>query len=369
MQPTFSYLNDVYFGAGTIQQLPEVLAQYGLRKPLFVTDSGLISAGIASRAIPEGASVFRDVETNPSERSASQALEQYRQDGCDGVVAVGGGSPIDLAKVVALMCEHDGPLVQYALAEGGPRSIGHTVPPVIAVPTTAGSGSEVGKAALVTVEDGRKLGFLSPKLLPVAAVCDPELTATMPPGLTAATGMDAISHCVEAIFSSRQNPVAEAAATEGLRRGTRAILSAFADGTDISARAEMMWCSLFGGLSFQKGLGAVHSLSHPLGRFENLRLHHGTLNGLFLPAVIRYNADANSVAKQKVAAVLGGLDPAKYFEDLLTRLSLPQSLSDLCVTEEELVSSAPLAAADHCTATNPRSLTESDALDLYRSCL
>lgn len=369
IQPTLSYLNDVYFGRGVCTALPEILTRYGLGAPLVVTDRSLRELGVVDRAGLSDAVVFDGVETNPSEAQAALAFDVFLSAKCDSVLAIGGGSSIDLAKVVALKVNHDGDLRDYAIVEGGPGSILGEVPPVVAVPTTAGSGSEVGRAALMTVDDGDKLGFLSPKLLPVAAVCDPELTLTMPRSLTAATGMDAISHCVEAILSPRENPVAGSLATDGLRRGTRAIKRAAEDGQDRDAREAMMWCSLLGGMAFQKGLGAVHSLSHPLGRLTHLKLHHGTLNALFLPHVIRYNASFYETSLQGVASAVGGVDPAAFFEDLLRALSLPRCLSDLGVTDRDLVSSAPLAAADHCTATNPRPMSETEALELYRRCL
>src|SRR4030095_14900402 len=211
------------------------------------------------------------------------------QSGCDCIIAAGGGSPIDLAKCVALLVHHPPPLEQYALRAGGSSKSPSHVPLLIAVPTTAGSGSEVGRAALLTVANALKLGFLSNYLLPRAAICDPELTLSMPPLLTAATGMDALSHCVEAFCSTRFNPVADAIALDGLERGYHNIIKSTANGTDRKAREEMMMCSLQGGLAFQKGLGAVHSLSHPLGGLTEKRLHHGTLNALFLPHVLKFN--------------------------------------------------------------------------------
>ena len=266
------------------------------------------------------------------------------------------------------MVEHTDLLASYAIVERGPTAITGDVPPLVAVPTTAGSGSEVGRAALITVRDGRKLGFLSPKLLPVAAVCDPELTVSCPDSLTAATGMDAISHCVEAILSPRANPVADVLARDGLTRGVRAIRLVRKNPQSRRDREDMVWCSVLGGLAFQKGLGVVHALSHPLGRFEDLRLHHGTLNGLFLPEVLRFNANAK-IEMKTVSNAVGGVDPASFFEDLLVALNLPSRLSELGVTESHIQSSATLAATDHCVATNPRPFSEVDALNLYRRCL
>ena len=369
MLPTLSYLNDVYFGWGILPKLPAVLDRYGVANPLVVTDPVLRSMGVVDRAGLSKYPVFDRVETNPTEAGVLEAAALYGASSCDGLVGIGGGSSIDLAKAAALMTGHGEPLAGYAILEGGPESITEDVPPIIAVPTTAGSGSEVGRAALVTVADGRKLGFLSPRLLPIAAVCDPELTATMPAPLSAATGMDAISHCVEAILSPRENPVAETLAIDGLRRGSRAILQVVGSGESKRGRVEMMWCSLLGGLAFQKGLGAVHSLSHPLGRLTGKRLHHGTLNGLFLPCVLRFNASASREQLKIVSKAIGGADPVDFFEDLLNRLGLPRRLSEMGVTEEDLISSAPLAAADHCSSTNPRVFTEKDALELYRTCL
>jgi alcohol dehydrogenase class IV len=263
--PTFSYLNDVYFAEGVLEETAALVSRYGITRPFVVTDRYLSSQDIPKRAGFSGVPEFIDVETNPTEAVAREAHAFFRDEKCDGVVAIGGGSPIDLGKIVALMTGHAGPLSQYAINEGGPVSIDGVVPPVLAVPTTAGSGSEVGRASLMTVEDGRKLGFLSPRLLPLAAVCEPLVTASMPAVLTAACGMDAISHCVEAVASSRPNPVAAAIANDGLARGVAHIARAIESGDDLVARGEMMMCAVEGGLAFQKGLGAVHSLSHPLG--------------------------------------------------------------------------------------------------------
>jgi len=365
IQPTSSYLNDVYFGWGRLADVASLAAQYGMQGPLLVTDTTMVGLGAVARAGLDTEPVFDRV----AESSVLEAAEQYGAEDCDGLVAIGGGSPIDLAKGVALAVRHEGPLSRYAILEGGPQSIQNPLPPIIAVPSTAGSGSEVGRAALITVNSGRKLGFLSPKLLPVAAVCDPEFSDSMPATLAAATGMDAISHCIEAILSPRENPVVESMALQGLRVGARAITRVCDVSVSKDDRAAMMWCSLYGGLAFQKGLGVVHSLSHPLGRHSSRKLHHGTLNALFLPAVLRFNAPECADKLSLIASAVGGADPIRFFGDLLDRLQLPRKLAELGVTDAELVSSAPLAEADHCTGTNPRSFTERGALALYRECL
>ena len=364
-----SYLTDVVFGPGALAMLPDLLRRFGVARPLVVTDAGLVELGLARRL--GIADVFDRTETNPTEANLRACLALYRERGCDGIVAFGGGASLDLAKLVAMMTVHEPPLEQYAiLREGSSRILGN-LPPLIAVPTTAGSGSEVGRAALLRLDSGRKLGFLSPHLLPKAAICDPELTLSLPPALTAATGMDAISHCVETYCSTRANAVADALALEGLSRGWNAIRRAHADGADLEARAQMMRCSLMGGLAFQKGLGAVHSLSHPLGALEGLRLHHGTLNALFLPPVLRFNADA---CPEKMASLGQAMDlpdahVERAFEKLIADLGLPRRLGELGVTKEALAPLAAQAAEDHCSATNPRPFDEAAARRLYEEAL
>ncbi|MCZ7644047.1 MAG: iron-containing alcohol dehydrogenase [Planctomycetota bacterium] len=265
LAPTFSYLNDVYLAFGVAAKLPEILERHGIRRPLVVTDAGLVRLGYVDRLGLKDPAVFDAVQTNPTEASCRAGLARFREAGCDGLVALGGGSPIDLAKCVALGAHHEGPLESFSIGAGGMARITGRVPPLLAIPTTAGSGSEVGRAALLTLDDGRKLGFISPHLLPKAALCDPELTFDLPPLLTAATGMDALSHAVETFLSPRENPAADALALEGLRFGYAHIRHAVGDGRDREARRAMMLCSVLSGLAFPKSLGAVHSLSHPLG--------------------------------------------------------------------------------------------------------
>jgi alcohol dehydrogenase class IV len=366
--PDIAYLTDIHFGPGVAAVVPELLERFGVARPLVVTDATLAGIGLPRRLGLDGAQVFAGTETNPTEANLRDCLAQYRGAGCDGLVALGGGAPLDLAKLVGLMLVHAPPLEQYAILRGGTARIVAPLPPLLAVPTTAGSGSEVGRAALLRLDAGRKLGFLSPLLLPKAAVCDPGLTLSLPPRLTAATGMDALSHCVEAYCSPRANPVADAIALDGLHRGWHAIRRAFARGDDLAAREQMMLCALMGGLAFQKGLGAVHSLSHPLGALPELALHHGTLNALFLPIVLRFNREACGPKLDAMARALGlapGAGAADAFERLLAELGLPHRLRDLGVAREALDALAPLAAGDHCSATNPRTLDEEAARRLY----
>jgi 4-hydroxybutyrate dehydrogenase len=249
-----TYLTAIDFGPGELAGLPRAVGELGIARPLLISDRGIAAAGLLERvrALVE-APAFLDTPPNPTEEAVSAALQLWRDEGCDGVVAVGGGSPIDLAKGVALLATHPGPLEQYAAIYGGIERITAAVAPVIAVPTTAGTGAEVGRAALLTLADGRKLGFISPHLIPKRAICDPELTLGMPAGLTAATGLDALSHCIETFLSPRDNPPAEAIALDGAGRIWRHLERACGDGADHAARTEMMMGALEGGLAFQKG--------------------------------------------------------------------------------------------------------------------
>src|SRR5690606_19747538 len=276
-----AYLTGIEFGPGVIATLADAVAELGVERPLLVADQGVQAAGLVAKArrnLPAGTPVFLDTPPNPTESAVTAALAQYRAEGCDGVVALGGGSPIDLAKGVALLATHAGTLEDYAMIYGGLDRITAAVAPMIEAPTTAGTGAEVGRAALLTLHDGRKLGFISPHLIPKRAICDPDLTLGLPPGLTAATGLDALSHCIETLFSPRFNPPAESIALDGAGRIWRNIEGACANGTDAAAREAMMMGAIEGGLAFQKGLGAVHALSHALGGLKSLQLHHGTLN-------------------------------------------------------------------------------------------
>jgi 4-hydroxybutyrate dehydrogenase len=361
-----TYLTTIEFDAGAVKTLPDQIAALGLKRPLLVSDRGLEAAGLLARIaalMPAGAPSFLDTPSNPTEDAVVAAAKAYRDEGCDGVVAVGGGSPIDLAKGVALMVTHEGELEQYAMIYGGVGRITPAVAPVIAVPTTAGTGSEVGRAALLTLRDGRKLGFVSPHLIPRRAICDPELTLALPPGLTAATGMDALSHCIETFCSPRDNPPAEAIALDGAGRIWRNLRRVVETGSDLAARREMMMGSLEGGMTFQKGLGTVHSLSHALGGLPEAHLHHGTLNALLLPPVLRFNAPALGDKLERLKLAMGlpaSADLAEEVERLNETIGLTKGLKTLGVPRERFDWIVERALADHSQATNPREATEAD---------
>jgi 4-hydroxybutyrate dehydrogenase len=366
-----TYLTRIQFGAGVLSLVPEELHAMGSSTPLMITDKGVVAAGLAGR-VTAGLSgtitVYDRTPPNPTESAVMEAVEVYRHAGCDGIIAVGGGSSLDLAKAVALLVSHPQPLEQYAAILGGAERIARDMPPVMAIPTTSGTGSEVGRAALITLNDGRKLGFISPHLIPNVAICDPEMTVGLPPMLTAATGMDAISHCIETFLSPRFNPPAEAIALDGLSRGVRWLAKAFADGGDLEARSEMMMAALQGGMCFQKGLGAVHAMSHPLGGLEAPRLHHGTLNAVIMPAVLRYNESFAEEKYGRLKAALGlppTADLAEFITQLNSTLGLPRSLSEMGVPADCLPKMVDGAVKDHSSATNPRPMEAADYERLF----
>jgi len=374
------FVNPVYLEAGARLRLGEEARALGFRKPLVITDRGVRAAGVLDLAL-EGLgswplAIYDGTPGNPTEAAVREAWQHWRDEGCDGLIAIGGGSSIDLAKGLALRATHEGPLHHYATIEGGSGRIGPQALPLIAVPTTAGTGSEVARGSLLITDDGRKLGFHSWHLLPRLALCDPVLTQALPPGLTAATGMDALAHCLETFMSAAFNPVADGIALEGLRRGWGAIERAVHQGDDLDARLQMMCASAMGAMAFQKGLGCVHSLSHAIGGLHP-KAHHGTLNAVFLPAVLRFNASHPSLQAEaklaRMAQAMGLADaaPEALAEALRQRtqdLALPTRLADmgLDVSDADLI--IERALKDHCHGTNPREASAQDYEGLLKAC-
>ena len=373
------YVTQIEIDFGAVRLLRAECKRCAIGRPLIVTDAGVRAAGVLNKAlaalgdVPHA--VFDATPSNPTEAAVRAATALYRSHRCDGLIAVGGGSSIDLAKGVAIAATHEGPLKTYATIEGGSAKITDRVAPLIAVPTTAGTGSEVARGAILIVDDGRKLGFHSWSLVPKAALLDPELTLGLPPLLTAATGMDAIAHCMETFMAPAVNPPADGIALDGLERGWAHIERAMRDGSDRDARWQMMSASAQGALAFQKGLGCVHSLSHSLGGV-NPTLHHGTLNAIFLPPVVRFNAGAESIQRerrlQRMAHAMGlagcdaqGNEVADAITTMNARLGLASGLSALGVTPDIFERVIDGAMADHCHQTNPRLATRDD----YRAML
>ena len=366
-----NYITQIQFEFGAIGLLGPQCERIGISRPLIVTDRGVRTAGIVDTVLAALAhrgtvALYDGTPSNPNEAAVREAVQAYKQGGCDGIIAVGGGSSIDLAKGVAVCATHEGPLQSFAVIEGGADRITARTAPVIAVPTTAGTGSEVGRGAILILDDGRKVGVISPFVVPRVAICDPALTLGLPPALTAATGMDAIAHCIETFLSPAFNPPADGIALDGLRRAWRHIERAVRQPGDRVARLNMMSASMQGALAFQKGLGCVHSLSHSLGGVDP-RLHHGTLNAIFLPAVIAFNQEAESVREEdkldRLAQAMGlahGAEVGPAVRALTERLGLPTGLAPLGVTRSMFPAIVRGALKDHSHRTNPRVASDAD---------
>ena len=365
-----NYVTQIQFDFGAVRLLRQECERVGITRPLIVTDQGVKAAGVLQKALDALGgmphAVFDQTPSNPTEAAVRAAAAIYQEQRCDGLIAVGGGSAIDCAKAVAIAATHEGPLSHYATIEGGSPRISERVAPLIAVPTTSGTGSEVARGAIIIVDDHRKLGFHSWHLVPHAAICDPELTYGLPAMLTAATGMDAIAHCMETFMAAAFNPPADGIALDGLTRGWAHIERATRNGQDAEARRQLMSASMQGAMAFQKGLGCVHSLSHSLGGV-NPRLHHGTLNAMFLPAVVRFNAEAESVRAeqrlQRMAHAMGldsGSDIPEAIRDMNARLGLPTGLAAMGVERAQFAAVIGGALKDHCHGTNPRLASADD---------
>ena len=361
---TIHYLTQIHIEFNAIQKLSDECQRLDIKRPLLVTDQGVKAAGILAKALAQidgmNFFIFDQTPSNPTEFSVRQAAKLYTQYQCDGLIALGGGSSIDCAKAVAILATHPGPLKTYATIEGGASKITADVAPLIAIPTTSGTGSEVARGAIVILDDGRKVGFHSWFLMPKVAICDPLLTLSLPPLLTAATGMDAIAHCMETFMAAPFNPPADGIALDGLTRAWTHIEKATQDGSNQNARLQMMSASMQGAMAFQKGLGCVHSLSHSLGGI-NPNLHHGTLNAIFLPSVIQFNQSASSVmADHKILRMAKAIgltsadDVAPAVAAMNQRLGLPVGLKALGVKKDQFSQIIQGALNDHCHLMNPR---------------
>jgi 4-hydroxybutyrate dehydrogenase len=371
-----NYLTQIHFAYGALSVLSDECARLEIRRPLIVTDPGVRQAGLVERLIAAlnhsvDTIIFDGTPANPTEQAVRTAASQFTAEACDGIIALGGGSCIDLGKGVSIAATHSGPLQTFAAIEPGMKKITASVSPLIAIPTTAGTGSEVGRGAVIILDDGRKVALISPHIIPKSAICDPGLTLGLPARLTAGSGMDAIAHCMETFMSPAFNPPAEGIALDGLRRGWTHIERATFFPHDRDARLNMMSASMQGALAFQKGLGCVHSLSHSLGGIDP-SLHHGTLNAIFLPAVIEFNMAAASVQREEclprmAEAMLIG-DPGRVpdaVREMNIKLGLPKGLSEVGVTRAAFARIIDRAMLDHCHKTNPRLASRED----YRAML
>ena len=373
-----NYFNRPYFENGAIKKISEVLKTQEIKNPLICTDPGLSAIGMTDRirnliSNEFSSSFYEETPANPTEKAVDEALELYKENDCDGVIGFGGGSSIDLAKAVALMANHKGNLIDYSVNEGGYEKITETMP-MIAIPTTSGTGSEVSVGSLITMNDGRKLIFASPHLIPSAAICDPELTIGLPPVLTAGSGMDALTHCIEAILSPINDPPAEAVGIDGIEKIIKeeSLIKACKDGQDKDARWNMMMASTEGAMAFSKGLGAVHSMSHALGANQELRLHHGTLNAVILPSVLRFNKDHVGNKYSRIARAMGkdeSIDLANEIEKLNEEIGIPKNLAEMGVTEDMIPKLVVHAATDPSNLTTPRLPSQEEWEKLFLECI
>ena len=365
-QATFSFPTTVLYGPGVINRLPEELQHLGMLAPLVVTDRGLHKTAIFKRieALLNNAPAFSDVDPNPTERNVREGTAFYKSHGCDSLVVLGGGSAIDAAKAIRLTITHPLDLAEYDDNIGGSEKITSDLPPLIAVPTTAGTGSEVGRSTVITLEKtNRKTVIFSPYLIPGLAIADPELTTGMPPNITAGTGMDAFTHNIEAFLAKGFQPICDAIALGGAKIAYRNLPRVMANPNDIEARGEMMVAAMMGAIAFQKGLGAVHSLAHPLS--TEFGMHHGTSNAVLLPIVLTFNRSAVPERFDELQHELGK-DVADCTRELNQICGIAPRLRDYGVPAQALPDLAQKAIQDGCHLSNPVPCTTDILLSLYR---
>jgi len=377
----WSFPTRILFGAGSAVRVGEELKALGSKRAFVVTDAGVRGAGLVEpiveslKAAGIESVVFDGISSNPLEAEVLAATEAYRNAKADGVVALGGGSPLDVGKLVRLAATHPLPLAQYDDAIDGWQKITKPVPPMVAIPTTAGTGSEVGRSGVVTIQaTNRKVVIFAPRLLANVAILDPKLTETMPPRITAATGMDALTHCIEAYCALGDHPMADAIALQGIELCGKHLENAVHDGKDLEARGAMLKASMMGAVAFQKGLGACHSLAHPLSAEHHL--HHGLANAVCLPAVLDFNRSAVPEKIARIAKLLGArgenvetlaFECSGAVRALRKKIGLAEGLGATGVPEDGLSKLAKLALEDACHRSNPRACTEEDMLALYKA--
>lgn len=385
MIATFAFPTKIIFGSGSIEQVADVVRDWGLKRPLVVTDPGIVKCGLLERVVDPLKKaglqweIFDQVEPNPTEASVFPGVETYNRTRCDGIIGMGGGSPLDAAKAIRLKITHSLPLEEYDDLRNGSSKITADLPPMVGIATTSGTGSEISRSTVIGLKaTGRKTVIFSPQLIPTVAIGDPELTLDLPPHLTAATGMDAMTHNLEAYLSSGFHPICDAIALKGVELVGKHLRTAVRDGRHLEARSEMMIASMMGAVAFQKGLGATHSLAHPLSSVAGL--HHGLANAVMLPHVMRFNLAAVRERLADLAAALGvdtrtmscdeaALSALSEIEKLTADIGIPKRLRDLGVSQDMIPTMAAKAMQDGCQLLNPRPCTPEDMDALYRQAL
>ncbi|SFR12728.1 iron-containing alcohol dehydrogenase [Poseidonocella sedimentorum] len=375
----WSYPTTIRFGAGRIAEIGAALKAAGITRPLLVTDRGLASMEITTRTLDLveaagfGRAIFSEVDANPSDLNVEAGLKVYREGGYDGVIAFGGGSGLDLAKTLAFMAGQARPLWDFEdVGDWWTRADPDGIHPIVAVPTTAGTGSEVGRASVISnsATHEKKIIF-HPKMLPLQVICDAELTRGMPPFITAGTGLDAFAHCVEAYSSPHYHPMSQGMALEGMRIVKEFLPRAYADGADLEARAQMMSAAAMGATAFQKGLGAIHAISHPIGAIYNT--HHGTTNAVCMPQVLKFNAAAIRDRFDAAAGYLGidgGFDGfCAFVGEFNAGFKIPKTLTALGVTDPDIDALTAAALRDPSTGGNPVEMTAENTRALIEALL
>ncbi len=374
----WSYPTAIRFGAGRISELGQACRDAGITKPLLVTDRGLAGLPVTARALEVLKSdgmdyaLFADVDPNPNEHNVAAGIAAYRDGEHDGVIAFGGGSGLDLGKAVAFMAGQTRPLWDFEdIGDWWTRADPEAIAPVVAVPTTAGTGSEVGRASVITnSETHEKKIIFHPKMLPAIVICDPELTVGMPPAITAGTGMDAFAHCLEAYCSPHYHPMSQGIALEGMKLVKDNLLAAFKDGSNIEARAHMMSAAAMGATAFQKGLGAIHALSHPIGAVHHT--HHGTTNAVVMLPVLQFNKSKVRRSLARAAnylSIAGGFDGfCAYVQELNSKLGIPANLTDLGVSDPDIDALVASALKDPSCGGNPVKMTAANTRKLLLAC-
>ena len=374
LNANWSYPTAIRFGAGRISEIADACFVSGIKNPLLITDRGLAGMEITQKTLDLldeaglGRAIFADVDPNPNEKNAAAGVAAYKAGKHDGVVAFGGGSGLDLGKVVAFLAGQTRPIWDFEdIDDWWTRAKSDAIAPIVAVPTTAGTGSEVGRASVITnsITKQKKIIF-HPKFLPTVVICDPELTVGMPKFITAGTGLDAFAHCVEAYCSPHYHPMSQGMALEGMRLVKEYLPRAYTDGTDLEARSHMMSAAAMGATAFQKGLGAIHALSHPIGAIYHT--HHGTTNAVCMPAVLRFNKHAIKDTLAEAANYLdisGGFDGfCKFVDDLNDSLVIPKSLAGLGIKNPDIDRIVSGALIDPSTGGNPIKMTDENTRKL-----